>query len=154
MRAGAGQHDAGPVVAVEDQRPLDGAGRQHDLLRPHPPQALARLVGRRQRQVVGDALEQGQIVVVEIAEGGGAAQDGDLGQRLELGHGSLQPGIVGAPVEVGERAALAQQRAAELGLALGQDHPRAAAAGGQRRHQARPARAPTTSTSQWAWRCR
>ena len=90
--------------------------------------------------MVGDALGQGQIVVVEIAERGGAAQDGDLGQRLELGHDSLQPVVAGAAVEVRERAALGQQRAAELGVALGQDHPRAAAAGGQRRHQpGRPA---------------
>ena len=99
--------------------------------------------------MVGDALEQGQIVVVEIAERVGAAEDRDLGQGCELGLRSLQPCIAGAPVEIGQGPALAQQRAAELGLALDQDHPRAAAAGGQCGHQP-GGPAPTTSTSQWA----
>ncbi len=33
----ARKHDPRPVVVGEDERPLDGAGREHDLARPHPP---------------------------------------------------------------------------------------------------------------------
>ena len=39
------EHDPGPVVAREDQRPLDGAGGEHHLPRPHLPLPLARGVG-------------------------------------------------------------------------------------------------------------
>ena len=42
----AGEHDAGPVVLVEDQRPLDRAGGEHDLLRAHAPEPLARQARR------------------------------------------------------------------------------------------------------------
>ena len=36
----------GPVVAGEHQGPLDGAGGEHDLLRPDAPDPLPRLVGQ------------------------------------------------------------------------------------------------------------
>ena len=41
---GAGQHDAGPVVIAEDDRPLDRARRQHRALGHDAPQPLARLM--------------------------------------------------------------------------------------------------------------
>ena len=43
---GAGQHHAGPVVAAEDDGPLDRAGGQHGALGHDAPQALARRAGR------------------------------------------------------------------------------------------------------------
>ena len=73
------RQDARQVVVGERQRPLDGAGRQHDVARPDPPQ--------RVRPAVGMALvEPDQIVVVD-AEGGGRRQDqvtasGQLRNRL------------------------------------------------------------------------
>jgi hypothetical protein len=133
--SGRGQHDAGTVIAVKDQRPLDRPGAQYDLLCAHPPQPLARLVGRRQGQIVGNALEQNEIVVVEIAGGRSAAQDSHLGQDPEFGHNTLQPGGPCPSVEVGKRPALAQEGASELRLALGQDHPRPTPSGRQCRHQ-------------------
>ena len=70
----ARQHDAGPVVLGEHQRPLERAGRQHHLARAHFPEALAGQVRRGAPEVVGDALEQGQIVVVVVGECGRAGQ--------------------------------------------------------------------------------
>ena len=73
--------------------------------------------------------------MVEIAEAVGPAQDGDVGQDLQLRLDRVQPRIARAALELGERAALGQQRSAEHRLALAQDHARAAATGGQGRHQ-------------------
>ncbi len=82
----ARQHDAGPVVLGEHQRPLERAGREHHLARAHLPQALAGQVsGRGRPEVVGHALEQAEIVVVVVGEGGGAGQHADLGKARELG---------------------------------------------------------------------
>jgi hypothetical protein len=39
-----GQHDAGAVVVGKHQRPLDRAGGEHHLFRPHLPQPLARRI--------------------------------------------------------------------------------------------------------------
>ncbi len=49
---GAGQHDAGPVVVGEHDRPLDGARGQDGALGHDAPEALARLV--RSRHATGD----------------------------------------------------------------------------------------------------
>ena len=126
----ARQHDARPVVAGEHQGPLERAGGQHDLARPDLPQALAgqMRVGAR-RQVIAHALEQAEVVVVVVAEGGGAREHAQLRAGLELRRHPGQPGCA----RVIER--LGQKRAAELGLLVGEDHARAAAAGGERRHE-------------------
>jgi hypothetical protein len=52
----AGQHDAGPVVAVEDQRPLERPLGQHDPAGAHLPHPLERRVLRRLGEVVGQLL--------------------------------------------------------------------------------------------------
>ena len=53
-----GEHDAGPVVVGEDQRPLDRAGRQHDLPGADLPQPLARRLRAARRQMIADPLDQ------------------------------------------------------------------------------------------------
>ena len=73
-----GQHDAGAVVVGEHQRALMRSGRQHHLLRAHLPQPFARQIGWGVFEVVADALGQGDVVVIVIAEGRGTRQQGDV----------------------------------------------------------------------------
>ena len=82
---GIGQHDAGPVVVGEHQGAFVRAGRQHDLFGADLPQALTRDLGRRAaRQVVGAALRHDQVVVVVVAGDGGARQQANFGEALQL----------------------------------------------------------------------
>ena len=58
---GRGQHHAGPIVAAEHDRPLDRAGGEHRAFGDDPPQPLARLMRRRDRQMIGDALQRAEM---------------------------------------------------------------------------------------------
>ena len=89
---GAGQHDAGPVVVAEDDRPLDGARRQHGALGHDASTAAgaAACAGGVGNMIV-DALERGIGAAVVDALHGGAAQDAALGQALELRLCRLHP---------------------------------------------------------------
>ena len=62
---GTRQHDAGAVVAGEDQRPLDCAGGEYDLASPNMPQPLPGPWGI----AIGDAFDQAHHIVAEEAEG-------------------------------------------------------------------------------------
>ncbi len=127
----ARQHDPGPVVVGEHQRPLERAGRQHHLLGPYLPEPLAgQMRGRCRSEMVGDPLDQAQIVVVVVGECRGPGQDAKFGQRLQLGRHLREPG--GTRMTHG----LIEQRAAKLGLLLGQEHARAAPPRRERRCQA------------------
>src|ERR1700722_4217174 len=64
----AGQHPAGGVVAAEDDRPFNRAGDEYRSLRDDPPGALTRLVRRRGRQMIGDALQGAEDAVIVDAE--------------------------------------------------------------------------------------
>ena len=57
---GRGHHDAGPVVAAKNDRPLDCAGGEHRCAWRRSSTALARLMRRRNRQMVRDALERAE----------------------------------------------------------------------------------------------
>ena len=59
---------ARPVVVGEDQRTLDGAGRQHDLARPHLPQPLARQIGVGDEFGFGEPLAERHEILRVIAE--------------------------------------------------------------------------------------
>ncbi len=68
----AGEHHAGQVVALEHPGLLEGAGREHDAARAHPPVAVpdARRLGR-----LADPLQQTDMpVVVETESRGGPQQ--------------------------------------------------------------------------------
>ena len=84
---GAGEHDAGAVVAVEDQRLLERALREHDLAGAHLPHPLARGAFGRGGEVVGQALGEADQVLVVVADRRRAGQDGDVRQRGQLGEG-------------------------------------------------------------------
>ena len=131
------QHDSRRVVAVEDDRPLDGAAGDHHLLGPDGPVALPWRVLRRYRHVVRDPLDGGQHVVVEIAVDARARHEGDVVEGRELCDRSLGPVSCADAVE---GLALVRQHAAELRHLLGQNDAGAAYRRGPRRHQAgRPA---------------
>ena len=131
---GAGQHDAGTVVVAEHQRALDGAGRNHASFGVDAPQALARLVLRRHRHVVVDALQRRIGAVVVDAEHRGARQDAHIRQRRQLG------GDMGDPVgraALVEGAGVGDQPAAEAEVLLAQHDARTGPARRQRGHQPR-----------------
>ena len=126
-----GQHDARTVVVGEDERALVRARRQHDLGRPHLPQALARQVRVRLRQVIGQPLHQADVVVIVVAEGRRARQQGDIRARAETGKRVGEPRPGRRAVDGGGR--VVQQRAAHLRLLVGEDDALAAFRRRQRR---------------------
>ena len=88
-----GQHDAGPVVARENQRALDGARCQHDFLGPHLPLALTRLAAVGPLQMIAQALIEPEQIVWEVAKGGGAGQQRDSGVDRERLQRACKPGV-------------------------------------------------------------
>ena len=128
-----GEHDAGPVVVGEHQGPLYRPRRQHHLPGAHLPQALTRQLGRRRgAEVVGDALDDSQIVVIVIPEHRGARQQAHVGARRQFVN------RVGDPVERRSTRDLgpeAQQRTAQFALLVGEDDARAGARRRERRRE-------------------
>ena len=132
-----GEQDARPVVVGENEGALMGATGEHDLLRPHLPQALAGRLARGGGQVVGDTLGHRHVVVVVIAEGGGAGQQNDVLAGIELGQRLGEPVRRRASVDL--RGRVVQERAAGLRALVGEDHPLAGARRGERRSKPRRA---------------
>src|SRR5207244_3218428 len=80
-----GQHDARPVVVLENERTLVGAGGQDHLLGTDVPNTLAGdAVGGRTAEVVRTVLCRDHIVRVVGAERGGAVEDGAFRRGNEL----------------------------------------------------------------------
>ena len=79
-------------------------------------------------------LHQADHVVVVVAEGDGARQQGHVRHRAQLGERVGDP--LGRRLAVDRRLAIGEQRAADLLLLVHQDHARASAAGGERGGQA------------------
>ncbi|MNF69496.1 hypothetical protein D3C84_513820 [compost metagenome] len=124
-----GEHVARHVVVGIHQRPFVGAGGQHHTLGTHAMHALAYLPhGRDFAEVIGEALVDGEEVVVVVAVDRGARQQGDFRHLLQFGDGLGRP--VAGRLAV-EGFAGAQQAAAELFLLVGEDYPRTATPGGQ-----------------------
>ena len=128
---GAGQHHPRPVVVGEHQRPLDRAGGQHHPAGAHLPQPFAG-AGPGSRRTGVAPFEQAEIVVIVIAERRRPRQKANLFQRREFLCRVFHPRHRRRVVD---RHPLAEQPAAELGILVGEDHPRAGAPGGQRRRQ-------------------
>ena len=84
---GARQHDAGPVVAVEDQRLLERALGEDDLTGADLPQPLARRARGGRREVVGQALAEADEVLVVVADRRRPGHHGDVREPRELGEG-------------------------------------------------------------------
>ena len=100
------------------------ARRQHDLGRPHLPQTLARQVRVRLRKMVGHPLHQADVVVIVVAEGRRARQQGDVLARAQRGKSVREPRPGRCAVDDGGR--LVQQSPAHFGLLVRKDNPLAA----------------------------
>ena len=129
--SGAGQHDAGAVVAVEDQRAFDGALGEDHLAGADAPEAFARGVIGRTGQVVGQLLTEADHVLVVVADRRGAGQDPDVGQRVEFreGRGEPVPGAGAVDLDRG----FGQECPAGFGVLVDEDNVRAGAGGGEGR---------------------
>ncbi len=127
---GAGEHDPGAVVAVEDQRLLQRALGEHDLAGADLPQPLARRALRRGGEVVGDLLAEAEQVLVVVADRRGARHQGDVRQPAELGQGGGQP--VPGRLAVDDHGGLGEEGAAGFGILVRQHDGGTGAAGGER----------------------
>jgi len=100
-----------------------GARGKHHLPGPNLPQPLAgKLAPRRRSQVIGDALQHGEIVVIEISEYRGSRQKAHLFHGLEFSNG------LGYPIHCGlivDQRLAPEQMTAEFQLLVGQNDPRA-----------------------------
>ena len=97
----AGQHHPWQIIAREHQRAFNRTLCQNNLLGTHLPHALARQMRRPLRHMVGDPLGQCQIVVIHIAEHGGARQQRHLWHRRQLGNRLGHPGGRACAVNAG-----------------------------------------------------
>ena len=82
---GRGQHHAGPVVAAEDDGPVERAGGEHGALRHDAPHDLARREGRRLGQMIADPFD-GAVTIVIDAENRRAKHQAHIGQAAQFGH--------------------------------------------------------------------
>jgi hypothetical protein len=82
-RHGARQHHTRAVVVAESDRPLDGAGGEHDPGRPDDAQIAPRQGRIGSREVVGDLLVEPDDIGVVEAESGGPGQYPDTLQRRD-----------------------------------------------------------------------
>ncbi len=103
-----GGHHAGAVVVGEDERALDGAGRDHDTLRPYAPERVGR--------GFAPFPDLHEIVIVD-AECGCGGQHASA-PRFDRGGCGVRPL---APVALDDAAAM-EELAADLGVVVDQDH--------------------------------
>ena len=107
-----------------------GAAGQYHALGADAVHTLASLAHRGDfTEVIGQALVDGEEVVVVVAVDRGAWQQGHFRHFLQLGDGLRHP--VGGGLAV-EGFASVEQATAELFLLIGKNHPRAATASRQR----------------------
>ena len=104
----AGQHHAGPVVAAEDVRALDGSGSENGLLCRDPPQALARRMDGGHGEMIADALDRPVGSVIVDPEQGGPAQNAHLRHARQFGEGVRGP----SPHRIGRRSRAGRQAGA------------------------------------------
>ena len=131
------EHHARAVVVPEYERALVRPGGEHDLLRAHLPQALADPAAPlAMREMVGAALEDGEVVVIVVSKSGSSRQNPNVFHRRELGHHGREPRVRRRVVD---RLTGAEQVAARLGPLIDHEHPGAGPARRMSRHE--PARA-------------
>ena len=77
---GAGEHDAGPVVVLEDDRSLERPGGEHDAPGPHMPEALlaqgAAVMGR---EMGSNTLRENHSVLIQLHRRGCRRQHARIG---------------------------------------------------------------------------
>ena len=136
------QHDPGPVVVGEYQRPFMRAGRNDHLAGTDLPKPLSRLAGRRLAKMVGQPLAERDVIVVEMPEDGRPRQDPHVlpaaqflerarhprprGEAVDRRGRVVQEAPAGPVLLVGQYDALARCRCGEGG-----GQPRRSATGDQ-----------------------
>jgi hypothetical protein len=120
-RRGA-QHDPRPVIVGEGDRPFDCPGREDDLSRPDLPQAVARhALVEKLRIMVGHALAQHEIIVMPVANRGGAGEHMYIRRLGKAGGYCRDPGELAFAVD--GRAAEVRQ-SAKPGMLIADNDPR------------------------------
>ena len=115
----AGLHNAGAVIVGKHQWPLDRAGGQNHLFGPHLPHALARGLAIHLRQMVGEALDKADKILLVIAEGRGARQRADALMHRHHHQHIQRPLMRLAPVN--RLTMRGEQRAAKFTLLVADD---------------------------------
>ena len=128
------QHDAGSIVAAENDRPFDRAGREHRAHCDDLPQPLTRQMGRRLRQMVRDALQRPKgsgaaEPVVVCAKHRSSLHQTYFRHRTQFGLGPPRPI---AAAQVVDFMALEVEAPAEQKILIAENDPGAAASGGER----------------------
>ena len=132
----AGKHDPGPIVVGKDERPLDGACREHDLAGPHPPQPLARRFWVGEEAGLGQPFAETDEILRIIAERLRARHETDIGRPAQAVQRLGEPLAGGLSVD--GRARLGAERSAgqrvfvaddDVGAALGRRARRGEAGG-------------------------
>ncbi len=128
-RDSASQHVARHVVVAVDQWTLMSAGREYDALGANTVDALTHLANRcAVAEVIGEALVNGQEVVIVVTVDRGARQQQHVRGVLQLGDNAGDPFHGRFAVEA---FAGVEQAATELFLFVRQDHPGTAARSSQ-----------------------
>ena len=130
----AGQHHAGPVVAIKHDRAFGRAGCQDGLAGNDFPQALAWLARQRHGQVVGHLLDRAVFAIVKPAKHRGAPHDAHMRHGRQRGDRTGHPGRAVLAVNL---YPLGQQLPAGHRALVGQNNPQARAPGIERGDQAR-----------------
>ena len=130
---GGGHHDAGPVVAAEDEGPFHGPGGEYALPGNDFPQSLARPMRLRDGEMIRDALERAEGTRAAKA-GVIGAEDRGAGHDLHARHRAqfrFDPPNPIAPTQVVDDVAVAVQPSSQDEILLAQDDSRARPAGRQ-----------------------
>ena len=126
---GSRKHHPRSIVVGEHQWSLQRARRQHHTAGADAPQALARKVGRRVgSEMIRNLLKRDQEIVIEVPCDRGSRQHPHVLHRVEFGRDPAAPAGLGSRLVGGH----VQERAARLAAFVGQNDPRAVAAGGLR----------------------
>ena len=130
----ARQHDAGPVVVLKGDGPLDRARTEDRAAGDQFPHALARQVARQLRHVLAHPLQRAIDAAIVDAENRGAGHERHIRHGGEFGHCRSRPDRRQLSADL---MALGVQPPAHDEILIGEDHPRPRAPRRQRRHQAR-----------------
>ena len=130
----ARQHDAGPVVVLKCDGPLDRARTEDRAAGDQFPHALARQVARQLRHVLAHPLQRAIDAAIVDAENRGAGHERHIRHGGEFGHCRSRPDRRQLSADL---MALGVQPPAHDEILIGEDHPRPRAPRRQRRHQAR-----------------
>ena len=113
-----GQRHARPIVAAECDRPLERAGGQHRALGDDAPEPLARLMQRRRRKMIRDALQRAIDAAVVDAEYRRSPENPNVAERRQFPRRIRDPLDARPSVDL---ESLGVESAAELEIVVGEN---------------------------------